>query len=253
MLPDLGNRLVFARRRPSHSDVAARQRRVASLRLRRLASLAILAVSACGEARAVPIAQRLSPPASIDVASPPPDLEVDERTATTPPRCPEGMATIGSFCIDRYEAHLVSLDANGALEVHGHQQRPEPGVAYEARSEAGVYPQAYISRVEAAAACAHAKKRLCSLAEWQRACMGAAGTWYPYGPHRQSNRCNVDKPHLLTLRFGADARRWTYEAFNDPALDEEPGFLARAGDYPGCVSEEGVYDLVGNVHEWAST
>ena len=33
---------------------------------------------------------------------------------------------------------------------------------------------------------------------------------------------------------------------------QEPGFLARSGAYEGCVGEAGVYDLVGNLHEWVS-
>jgi formylglycine-generating enzyme required for sulfatase activity len=162
------------------------------------------------------------------------------------------MAPVAAFCIDRYEAHLVSRAPGESWTRHPHHQRPAEGVVYEARSEADVFPQAYISRVEAEAACKHAQKRLCSLAEWQRACSGARGTAYPYGPRWQPTRCNTDKPHLLTLRFGPDARRWSYAVFNDPALDQEPGFLARAGEHPGCVGDEGVFDLVGNLHEWVS-
>jgi formylglycine-generating enzyme required for sulfatase activity len=90
------------------------------------------------------------------------------------------------------------------------------------------------------------------MAEWQRACEGPRLTTYPYGDTRQPGRCNTDKAHLLTLRFGADARHWRYEDFNDPELDQEPGFLARAGAFDGCVGEYRVYDLVGNVHEWVS-
>ncbi len=40
--------------------------------------------------------------------------------------------------------------------------------------------------------------------------------------------------------------------FNDPALDAEPGFLAKTGEYAGCSTAEGVSDLVGNLHEWVS-
>ena len=32
----------------------------------------------------------------------------------------------------------------------------------------------------------------------------------------------------------------------------EPGFLAKTGSYDRCVSAHGVYDLVGNLHEWIS-
>lgn len=169
-----------------------------------------------------------------------------------PPGCPAGMARIERYCIDRHEAHLVARGPDGETTPHPHFRRPEEGVTYEARSEPGVWPQAYISRVEAEAACANAGKRLCTRREWQRACKGESNTTYPYGQRREAGRCNVEKPHLLTLRFGADPRRWAYAQFNDPSLDQEPGFLARTGDYAGCAGDAGVFDLVGNLHEWVS-
>jgi formylglycine-generating enzyme required for sulfatase activity len=160
------------------------------------------------------------------------------------------MARIDGFYIDRYEAHLVSRGPRGELVRHPHQQRPEEGVAYEARSAAGVFPQAYIDRLESQAACARAGKRLCTRAEWERACRGSRGFTYPYGNLGEPGRCNTNRPHLLSLRFGYDPRRWNYRNFNDPTLDQVPGFLARTGEHPGCVSEAGVHDLVGNLHEW---
>jgi formylglycine-generating enzyme required for sulfatase activity len=166
------------------------------------------------------------------------------------------MARIDAACIDRWEAHLVEHRPNGERPRHPHYLRPEPGVAYEAHSEPGVFPQAYISRDESAAACAAVGKRLCTRSEWQRACRhrgsGPAAGIYPYGDRWEANRCNDDKPHLLTLRFGADPSRWRYAQFNDPSLDQEPGFLAKTGAYAGCVGDLGVYDLVGNLHEWVS-
>ncbi|MBL0198471.1 MAG: hypothetical protein IPQ09_30490 [Myxococcales bacterium] len=51
-----------------------------------------------------------------------------------------------------------------------------------ARSAPNVVPQAYISQVQAAAACAAADKRLCAAKELARACRGDdAGARYPYG------------------------------------------------------------------------
>ena len=58
------------------------------------------------------------------------------------------MASIGQFCIDRYEAHLVTRGPSGELTPHPYYQRPEEGVAYEARSDAGVFPQGYVNRIE---------------------------------------------------------------------------------------------------------
>ncbi len=179
-------------------------------------------------------------------------LSAVPRPDPEPPACPQGMARIDGFCIDRYEAHLVRRGPAGEITPYPHFQRPEEGVAYEARSEAGAFPQAYISRVESEAACANAEKRLCTRREWQRACMGEAHTTYPYGARWEAKRCNAEKQHLLTLFFGADPRRWAYAQFNDPSLDKEPGFLSRSGEYAGCESDAGVFDLVGNLHEWVS-
>ena len=159
------------------------------------------------------------------------------------------MVKVAGFCVDRHEAHLV---VRAGRAVHPHQERPEEGVIYEARSEAGVFPQAYINRSEAESACVNAGKRLCSRAEWQRACRGSRGHTYPHGDRREPGRCNVDKPHLITLRFGPYPSRWTYRHFNDPALNLTPGFLARTGQHAACVSDEGVHDMVGNLHEWVS-
>lgn len=178
--------------------------------------------------------------------------EITPASSSEAPACPPGMARIHRYCIDRYEAHLVARRPDGQHQAHPHFERPEEGVTYEARSEQGVFPQAYISRIEAQAACANAGKRLCSRREWQRACKGTLGTTYPYGQRSEPGRCNADKPHLLTLRFGPDSTRWSYAHFNDPALAQEPGFLARAGAHDGCAGEHGVYDLVGNLHEWVS-
>ncbi|WP_437778533.1 SUMF1/EgtB/PvdO family nonheme iron enzyme [Sorangium sp. So ce1097] len=167
--------------------------------------------------------------------------------------CPADMVLVGGFCIDRYEAHLV-VDAGGQLSVHPHYQRPEPGVRYLARNEAGVFPQAYISRVEAKAACVASGKRLCTRREWQRACRGDGVHRYPYGPRGERGRCNTGKPHLLRELFGDHPPGgWSYERhFNSPDLNQKPGFLARSGDHAGCASDLGVHDMVGNLHEWVS-
>ncbi len=165
--------------------------------------------------------------------------------------CPEGMALVDRTCVDRCEAHLLAPGEDGALVLWPHNKRPE-GARFVAESKEGLFPQGYISKVEAAAACQNAGKRLCSRREWQRACQGRRHTMFPYGQKRVAGRCNHEKPHLLSQRFGADPRRWKYEQFNDPTLDVEPGFLARSGEYATCDTTEGVHDMIGNLHEWVS-
>jgi formylglycine-generating enzyme required for sulfatase activity len=162
------------------------------------------------------------------------------------------MALVQRFCIDRFEAQLWAPGDGGVMVALAPNRRPPEQVRYEARSLPDVMPQGYINRIEATAACKNAGKRLCSMREWRRACEGKGSAHWPYGRKEIPGRCNYMKPHLLSLRFGADARRWKYEMFNDPSLDVEPGFLAKTGEYASCATPEDVRDLVGNLHEWVS-
>ncbi len=163
------------------------------------------------------------------------------------------MAHIARFCIDRYEDHLVVVDADAGVAPYPHYERPPRDMTYRAVSAAGAYPQAYISRLEADQACRNADKRLCTLTEWYRACRGPRATTWPYGNTEVAGRCNTSKPHLLSRMFGTNPQAWKYEEhFNNPQLDQEPGFLARTGEYTQCASSESVYDMIGNLHEWVS-
>lgn len=167
--------------------------------------------------------------------------------------CPPEMAQVGRSCVDRWEAYLVEVDASGVEHPHPPYRRPESGGTYRAQSKAGEFPQAYINKNESQAACTQAGKRLCTLAEWYRACTGEARSIYPYGPNFDKKKCNISKAHLLSRMYGTDSHAWKYDQhFNDPKLDQEPGFLSRGGEYTECVSSYGVYDLVGNLHEWVA-
>jgi formylglycine-generating enzyme required for sulfatase activity len=161
------------------------------------------------------------------------------------------MTLAGGACMDRYEAHLLVRGKDGALVPHPPFTSPNEGW-FVAAAEAGVKPQAYIDQVQAAEACAHAGKRLCSIGEWYQACTGVEGTTYPYGEQYEAGRCNVGKPHLLTMLHGANPQGWSYSDFNDPAMSARPGFLSLTGEYAGCTGPNGVHDLVGNLHEWVA-
>lgn len=116
--------------------------------------------------------------------------------------CPNGMVLVGEqFCIDQYEA---TLDGSAAKSV------------------AGVIPAVSITQIEATGACVSVGKRLCSDAEWLRACQGPSGYTYPYGNTLQVGSCN------------------------------DSGSIAVTGNYAGCITEDGVYDMVGNVGEWTN-
>ncbi|MEW6721969.1 MAG: SUMF1/EgtB/PvdO family nonheme iron enzyme [Candidatus Micrarchaeota archaeon] len=163
--------------------------------------------------------------------------------------CQEGMARFGSYCIDMYEIHIVSR--NG--EAHPYFQRPPNGMAgLIARSAGGVFPQGYMNQIDARLACGNAGKRLCSLAEWQGACRGSGNNAYPYGSSFVEGKCNTDrKPHILDRFFPEipHLKRMGKE-FNDPRLLQEPGYLAKTGEFAECAGAEGLHDMAGNLSEW---
>jgi len=160
------------------------------------------------------------------------------------------------FCIDKYEAYVMQLHGDPAGRMwevpHPHNKHPEEGAILVAKSRPRVYPQAYISQVQAESACRNAHKRLCTEDEWRTGCMGRKKTTYPYGNEERYGMCNVRKEHLPSAWWGANNNSWSYGNFNDPRLNVQPGFLNRTGVFGLCVSDYGMYDGVGNVHEWTS-
>ena len=165
--------------------------------------------------------------------------------------CLEGQVLVSTFCIDRYEAYLVEVDEQG--REHPHSPYDTIGSLHvRAKVAKGAVPQAYISQVQARAACADAGKRLCKAEEYICACRGPGkNDFYPYGGmQRRAGNCNEGKGSFVALAFGSDFSKLTYEQFNDPKLDQMPGGLAKAGSFPRRESPDHVFDLVGNLHEW---
>jgi formylglycine-generating enzyme required for sulfatase activity len=167
--------------------------------------------------------------------------------------CPTEMARILDFCVDRWEAHVAELDDAGVEHPHSPYE-PVAGLRVRAKSAASVVPQAYISQLEASSACAAAGKRLCDGVEFETACRGEdAGASYPYGGiTRRPGVCNEGKGSAVPLLFGSNTAAWTYDNFNDPRLNQLDGGLSKTGAFPGCVSPHGVFDCVGNLHEWGA-
>ena len=52
--------------------------------------------------------------------------------------------------------------------------------------------------------------------------------------------------------FGKKTKLTPGMHYNNPRVNQEPGFLAKTGEYAGCRTEQGVHDLVGNLHEWVA-
>ena len=175
-------------------------------------------------------------PEFINVQIPQTVIQSYDFVANSPP-CPPEMAFIEpeGFCIDRWEAHLVD---------HSPYQIPSQGVA---ASLPRFVPQGYISGVVASAACAGAGKRLCANDEWLRTCQGPNSTTYPYGDVYDSSACNDFRSEHPIVTAGLD---WT--EMNNPILNQLPDTVDLTGENEECVTPEGVYDLVGNLHEWTS-
>jgi formylglycine-generating enzyme required for sulfatase activity len=132
--------------------------------------------------------------------------------------CPADMVHVGASCVDRYEAP----------------------------NEPGARPLAFQTAPEGQAFCAARGKRLCTEAEWVRACEGAGKRPYPYGASYVRGRCNDDKTWI--------APNWTtLGTYPSAAATKEAARLYQAdpsGSRAGCASEDGVMDLTGNVAEW---
>ncbi|MCB9543956.1 MAG: SUMF1/EgtB/PvdO family nonheme iron enzyme [Myxococcales bacterium] len=93
---------------------------------------------------------------------------------------------------------------------------------------AGRPPRTGVNFEAARGLCRSAGKRLCTDAEWRRACVGKGGAGFPYGARFDAGRCNTE-----------DA-------------EGEERAVAAAGSFKRCVSAVGAYDMSGNVAEWTA-
>jgi hypothetical protein len=195
--------------------------------------------------------------AALPAVSPCPDGMAPVPTATFDGR-PERNASAVAFCIDRFEASLVAIAPDGreeAVSPFGPVKDDDAERAVKAVSVRGVHPQAYVSAIVAKRACGRAGKRLCTPREWVTACKGPQNLAYPYGNERRARACNdYGKSPVIEL-YGAPSSAkeksfWSAEKLNDPALNQLDGTLAKTGTHPKCANELGVFDMVGNLHEW---
>ena len=167
--------------------------------------------------------------------------------------CPQGMVSIlGQYCIDPYEGSIE--EKQGKKWVAHSPYESVAGLQVRAVSKKGVFPQGYISRNEADAACKAAHKRLCTHQEWLKACHGKKSTKYPYGDDHKPGSCNdAGKSPLNTYygsRTGPPPTAYGWGPMNDPRLNQLAGSLARTGAFKKCTNSFKVFDMVGNLHEW---
>ena len=132
--------------------------------------------------------------------------------------CPPEMIALPGSCMDRYEAPNIK----------------------------GARPLAMQTALEGEAFCAARGKRLCTEAEWVRACQGSRGQPFPYGPTYRRGACSDDKTWI--------SPNWTVlGTWPSAAAMAEAARLYQAdpsGSRSGCASDEGAFDLTGNVAEW---
>ena len=140
-----------------------------------------------------------------------------------------------SFAIDAYESTVfASSNCEGQRYGYPGNNYPagfpvsgDPTVDLYACSLAGMMPSAYLSWHRAQWACQAQGKRLCTGAEFSKACVGPEFTRYPYGGGFFTSYCNDG--------WGAESS------------------LAETGAYAICESGEGIFDMSGNLGEWVAT
>jgi len=136
--------------------------------------------------------------------------------------------------IDVYETSVFeSADCSGTQYGASAEDYPidwpvsgEASVVLYACSLEGLVPSGHLSWYRSKRACEAQGKRLCTAAEWGDACTGGDAIVYPYGG------------------------MWVEGICNDPIGGA--GDSAASGSYEECESVIGVYDLSGNLDEWAA-
>ncbi len=206
--------------------------------------------------------------------APPPPKAVEERAVAAMPSasaadtdsdelevmslCPPNMSLVTHgklrVCIDRWEASLVEIGKSGEETPHSPYVTPNTahGMKIKAVSLPGVVPQAYVSKYQANIACRAAGKRLCTGEEWFVACEGTTRTTYPYGNKENRKACNTHGKNPMPMLLGTNKTYMWGSAMHHPLLNTFPGTLAKTGQFEQCVNDYGLYDMVGNLHEWTS-
>ena len=162
--------------------------------------------------------------------------------------CPADMIAItGNYCPEVIQNCEKWMD-KGAYEFYRCAKYTQPSKCkskvrtpmrfcidrYEYTAPGEKLPAVDHSWTTATALCKELGKRMCMEPEWQFACEGEEMRPYPYGFVRDASACNIDRMNLGKPNAGLNDLR-------------EPG-NAR----PNCVSPFGVYNMSGNVEEWAT-
>jgi hypothetical protein len=175
--------------------------------------------------------------------------------------CPDGMLEVeGDYCPDASldQKCLRYIDPEGVFPRRCAEFAPSTKCTgktvkrhfcidrFEWPNRAGENPVVMKTWYDARDACAGIGKRLCGDSEWTLACEGQDRLPYPYGYDRNSEACNIDKPH-------PDVNEKALGSADPKVRDAEAKRLWQgepSGSRASCVSPYGVFDMTGNVDEW---
>jgi formylglycine-generating enzyme required for sulfatase activity len=117
---------------------------------------------------------------------------------------------------------------------------------YEYPNYRGANPYVMVSFDESERICKSEGKRLCTEDEWDFACEGEQKLTYSYSKTYEPGRCNNMHANR-TVHFST-----LYPRDKQKAVDEVEHLWQGLPDgaLSNCVSQHGVYDLIGNVDEW---
>jgi serine/threonine protein kinase/formylglycine-generating enzyme required for sulfatase activity len=184
--------------------------------------------SAVTQPATTPPPEKKDPPATSEK---PPLLA--SATVTPPeakkPECPSGMARIkaGGFRMGSAEDDpMRNFSEKRLARVKTDEYCID---RFEFPNRRGAAPKASVNWNVAKSLCENEGKRLCTEAEWERACKGFKGLRFPYGDEFDDQKCNTE------TKAG------------------EKRTVRAAGAFGGCRSGFGVFDMSGNVAEWTST
>jgi formylglycine-generating enzyme len=90
------------------------------------------------------------------------------------------------------------------------------------------------------------------------ACKGKHPTQYPYGDDHKDGYCNDSGVSSFNHYYGGGNAETPQSAYswvnmNDPRLNQLDGTLAPTGQFAKCKNGYGVFDMVGNLHEWTES
>jgi serine/threonine protein kinase len=172
----------------------------------------------------VPARIEPAPPESSPPPPPPPPPPMQAAAVDTGDGCPAGMVAI--------DTGVFELGSGDDDDMRGFGEQPLRRMRvsafcidlFEYPNDKGGAPSRSVSWYRAQSLCEEKGKRLCTEAEWERACKGPLNQRFPGGSTLASGTC----------RLGGGA----------------PGVV---GTQDGCKSGFGVFDLSGNVAEWTAS